>query len=70
MYIVIKQISKEILSGNIDLKPYYKDKKTPCKYCDYKSICGFNMGGCENSYNYIDKKSKEEILTKIKNIDI
>lgn len=66
MYIVIKQISKEILGGNIDLKPYYKDKKTPCKYCDYKSVCGFNMGGCENSYNYIDKKSKEEILAKIK----
>ena len=66
IYIVIKQISREILGGNIDLKPYYKDKKTPCKYCDYKSICGFNMGGCENSYNYIDKKSKEEILAKIK----
>ena len=70
MYVVIKQISKEILGGNIDLKPYYKDKKTPCKYCDYKSICGFNMGACENNYNYIDKKSKEEILAKIKNIDI
>lgn len=68
MYVVIKQISKEILGGNIDLKPYYKDKKTPCKYCEYKSICGFNMGGCENSYNYIDKKSKEEILNRIKNI--
>lgn len=67
MYTIIKQISKEILGGNIDLKPYYKDKKTPCKYCDYKSICSFNMGGCENSYNYIDKKSKEEILHKIKN---
>ena len=62
---IIKQISKEILGGNIDLKPYYKDKKTPCKYCDYKSICSFNMGGCENSYNYIDKKSKEEILSKL-----
>lgn len=67
MYTVINQISREILGGNIDLKPYYKDKKTPCKYCDYKSICSFNMGGCENSYNYIDKKSKEEILHKIKN---
>ena len=66
MYIVIKQIAKEILGGNIDLKPYYKDKKTPCKYCEYKSICGFNMGGCENSYNYIDKKSKEQILSEIK----
>ena len=65
MYTIIKQISKEILGGNIDLKPYYKDKKTPCKYCDYKSICSFNMGGCENSYNYIEKKSKEEILSKL-----
>ncbi len=65
MYTIIKQISKEIIGGNIDLKPYYKDKKTPCKYCDYKSICSFNMGGCENSYNYIDKKSKEEILSKL-----
>ena len=66
MYKIIKQISKEILEGNIDLKPYYKDKKTPCKYCDYKSICNFNMGGCENHYNYIEKNSKEEILEKIK----
>ena len=66
MYIIIKQIAKEILNGNIDLKPYYKDKKNPCKYCDYKDICNFNMGGCENTYNYIDKKSKEEILHKIK----
>ena len=68
MYVVIKQISKEILGGDIDLKPYYKNKKTPCKYCEYKSICQFNMGGCENNYNYIDKKSKEEILAKIKDI--
>ena len=66
MYKIIKQISKEILEGNIDLKPYYKDKKTPCKYCDYKSICNFNMGGCENNYNYIEKRTKEEILQKIK----
>ena len=71
MYTIIKQISKEILGGNIDLKPYYKDKKTPCKYCDYKSICSFNMGGCENSYNSVAqreqvfKKSKEEILSKL-----
>ena len=69
MYTVLKQISKEILGGSIDLKPYYKDKKTPCKYCDYKSVCGFNMGACENKYNYIDKKSKEEILQKITSED-
>ncbi len=69
IYTVIKQISKEIFSGDIELKPYYKAKKTPCKYCDYKSICSFNMGGCKNNYNYIDKKSKEEILDNIQKID-
>ena len=62
----IKEISKEILNGKIDLKPYYKDKKTPCQYCNYRNICRFNMGGCTNKYNYINKTSKEEILNKIK----
>ena len=66
MYIVIKQISNEILSGNIDLKPFYKNKKIPCSYCDYKSICNFNNGACLNKYNFIDEKSKQEILEKIK----
>ena len=66
MYKLIKEISKEILNGKIDLKPYYKDKKTPCQYCNYRNICRFNMGGCTNKYNYINKTSKEEILSKIK----
>ena len=61
----IKQISKEILEGNIDLKPYYKKGNTPCKYCSYKAICGFNAGFCKNEYNYIGEESKEEILRKI-----
>ena len=51
---------------NIDLKPFYKNKKTPCSYCDYKSICNFNNGACLNKYNFIDEKSKQEILEKIK----
>ena len=38
----IKDIAKEILSGKIDLKPYYKNGKTPCEYCEYRTICGFN----------------------------
>ena len=41
---LIKQIAEEILSGDIGMKPYYnrKNKKTPCIYCEYKNICGFN----------------------------
>lgn len=63
---IIKDISKEILSGNIDIKPAYsiKYKSSSCKYCTYKSVCGFNER--DNGYTYIKNKSKTEILEEIK----
>lgn len=65
---IIKQIAKEILTGNIELKPYYsvKNKKTPCEYCIYKSICNFNQGGCKNDYRYIGNMDKQIVLEMIK----
>ncbi len=67
---IIKEISEEILSGDISLKPYYntKTKKKPCDYCEYKSICQFDVGQNSNNYNYISKMEKEEVLEKIKNV--
>lgn len=64
--ITIKQIAKEILSGKIDLRPYNKKGKTPCEYCEYKTICGFNPRQNNNKYNYIDKKTKDDIILKMK----
>jgi len=63
--ITIKQIAKEILSGQIDLKPYNKKGKTPCEYCGYKAVCGFDPRQ-NNKYNYIDKKTKDDIILKMK----
>ncbi len=64
----IKEISKEILQGDISLKPYYKkNKKTPCTYCPYHSICNFNTRNKDNSYYFIPQFSKEEILNNLKN---
>ena len=66
---IIKQIAEEILSGNIDLKPYYnlKNKKTPCDFCEYKPICNFNKNGCKNEYRYIGNFNKDFVLEQIKN---
>ena len=63
---IIKQIAEEILSGNIDIHPVYskKNKKTPCEYCKYKSICNFD--NTRNEYNYIPNLEKEIILDSIK----
>ena len=66
IYKTIKQISKEILKGNITLKPYNKKGKTPCEYCSYKAICGFNLRLNGNCYNYVEKMSKDDIIKKMR----
>lgn len=48
------------------MNPYNKKGKTPCEYCEYKAICGFNSKQNNNKYNYIDKKSKDDIIKKMK----
>lgn len=66
---IIKQISGEILQGNIEVKPYYNasTKKTPCEYCKYKSICRFDENTKNNEYKYISKLNKDAVLEMIKN---
>jgi len=63
---LIKQISKEILSGNINIKPMYNCKTniSACEYCKYKTICTFDSK--INTYEYLKNKPKEEILKEIK----
>lgn len=64
---IIKEISKEILSGDISIYPYYnKEKKNACEYCKYKTICNFSTKQKGNKYNYIRYLEKNEILEKIK----
>lgn len=36
---IIKEISEEIMDGNIEIKPNRKKKRSPCEFCEYKSIC-------------------------------
>lgn len=66
---IIKQISEEILGGNIEAKPYYNIKankgKTPCEYCNYKSICRFEPGNNGSNYSYIGTLNKDAAIEKI-----
>ena len=64
---IIKEISKEILIGKIDIKPYNYKKKTGCDYCKYKTICMFNPNIKDNNFNYISNNTKEYILEQLKN---
>lgn len=64
---ILKQIAEEILTGKIEPNPVYLSKKktTPCLYCNYKSICGFNPELKGNNYTYVPNLNKNEILAKL-----
>lgn len=62
---IISQISKEIFNGNIDIKPFYMSKKTPCEYCEYKTVCNFDPKLPGNNYYYIKNTSKDIVLENI-----
>ena len=66
---IIKQIAREILNGDINIRPYYNTngKKTACKWCNFKSICQFNTKFKNNNYNFIQNKNRDENLEIIKN---
>lgn len=61
----IKDISKEIFSGNIDIKPFYRGGRTGCDLCNYRGICQFDKNKFCNSYNFMPSLKKEEAWDKI-----
>ena len=65
IYKTIKEIAKEILKGNINIKPYNKDGKKPCNYCPYKAVCRFDTRTKGNKYNYIGKLSNDDVIRKM-----
>ncbi len=61
----ITELSGGILSGNFDMNPYRKkDGSTPCKYCDYISICQFDKT-IGNQYRQIKSIKKDDFFDKI-----
>ena len=66
---ILRQISEEILTGKIEPNPVYisKKKTTPCLYCNYKAICGFNPDFKGNNYKYVPNLDKNVILSELKN---
>ena len=47
---IINQISKEILSGKIEIKPYKYSTQSGCDYCKYHTICMFDPTRKDNNY--------------------
>lgn len=68
------ELGQAILNGSIELNPYIKANtkgnikmsETPCAYCEYKTICGFDkkISGC--NYRTLYKDKDDEVWKKIR----
>ncbi|MFB8421599.1 helicase-exonuclease AddAB subunit AddB [Priestia megaterium] len=56
----------EITNGKIDISPYKLKDKTPCAFCEYRSICQFDESMENNEYRQLSTESQNVILDKIR----
>ncbi|MFX0549425.1 PD-(D/E)XK nuclease family protein [Hathewaya histolytica] len=52
---------EDMIEGNITIKPCKMGKTTTCDYCDYSSICTFDLSMKDNQYEILNEKKDEEV---------
>lgn len=62
------ELCEEMLSGTIKIEPCKTERGTYCKYCNYSSICQFDIGIPYNKYKVINKKNDTELWQQIKKV--
>lgn len=63
--VVTKEISQEIITGDIKVYPYKYKTETGCSYCQYKDICNFDILEKDNKYNCFNAINENNIFEKI-----
>lgn len=58
-----------IHTGDIAVRPYWKQGQTPCEYCRYLSICKFDEK-FGDQYRRLRKKAAQEILEKLEREEV
>jgi ATP-dependent helicase/nuclease subunit B len=62
---LIREISMEMIRGNIRIQPVKNGKITACRYCPYTHICQFDRQFQDNTYRNIRNIKGEEIFRQI-----
>jgi ATP-dependent helicase/nuclease subunit B len=60
-----QDLKQEITDGNAEAAPYRLGNATGCDYCDYRAVCGFDIGLDGYEYRDLERYSREEVLKKI-----
>ncbi len=59
---LVKEITSEMIKGNIRIEPCKNGKHTACSFCSYQGICQFDSLLEDNGYKHIRKMKDEEVM--------
>jgi len=60
----IGQIAEQILSGQINIRPYRLGTETPCPRCEFRDLCRFDP--TPGGYVELRAVKREELLERMK----
>ncbi|WP_408010627.1 helicase-exonuclease AddAB subunit AddB [Pseudalkalibacillus sp. A8] len=63
---MIGSIGTDITNGNIDIAPYEMQKRTPCTFCSFRSVCQFDHSLEENNYRLLKNIKDDELFEQIR----
>jgi ATP-dependent helicase/nuclease subunit B len=61
----IQSIGTRLTEGHVEIDPYRLAKKIPCTFCDYKSICQFDVMVEGNAYHQLRPMNKQQVFDAI-----
>jgi len=62
---LVGKLCSSLVGGQIDLHPFYRGNTSPCAYCAYGSVCGFDVRREGNRYDYLPTLKDEQVWEKI-----
>lgn len=63
---VLVETAQSILSGDIAIEPYSLEKRTPCAFCSYSSVCQFDRQLEENAHRMLSTEEEPVLLEKMR----
>ena len=63
------ELGQEIINGNVSANPYKSGANTPCNYCEFSSICRFDLKLSGYEYRDVLKQKSEDIWKEIMKYD-
>lgn len=61
----LTQLGERMLGGEVAPNPYEADGRTPCEYCDYADVCGFDRKIPGNCPHRLEPLGKEEVWVRM-----